>query len=418
MSEIIQQIIDAPWLHDEAVQKIFALLDGKLYRTKAVGGIVRDSIMGRLGNKNDVDFATELEPDEVIELAQKAGIKYYPTGIDHGTVTLAVNDNMFEITSLRQDIDTDGRHAKVRFGEDWLADAKRRDFTINALYVGYDGSLFDPLGEGLDDCKNSIVRFIGDADERIKEDKLRIYRFFRFSASHGNNKLDKHGLMACKKFAPDLNQVSHERIGAEMMKILALKSIIASFSAMMRVSIFPKSENVIANFEYYEAIVANLNMNPNASERLAIIFAHMQAIQLQKDWRLSNAQIRKSKTILKLASLVNENKIYEAAYTLSKEKQNFAQSITFASILNVAGAVFNWKYEKCKKMLKNLQAINTPPFPISGNDLLALGFTSGFALGENLAKLEQQWIKSQFKLTKAQLLAKAKPQLKSSNSPS
>ncbi len=406
MSKTKQQKIDTPWLHDEAVQKIFAILDGKNYRTKAVGGIVRDSIMGRLGNKNDVDFATELEPDEVIERAEKAGVKHYPTGIEHGTVTLAVHDNMFEITSLRQDVDTDGRHAIVRFGKDWLADAKRRDFTINALYIGYDGSLFDPLGEGLDDCKNNLVRFIGNADARIKEDKLRIYRFFRFSASHGNNKLDKHGLMACEKFANDLSEVSHERIGAEMMKILALKSIIVSFSAMMSAGIFYYNENIIADFERYEAIATNANANAN--ERLAIIFAHMQAKQLQKDWRLSNAQVKKSRTILKLANLMKEKKIYEVAYALSKEKQNFAQSITNVAIVNVAGAVFNWRHEKCEKLLKNLQAIHAPSFPIAGKDLLALGFAPGFTLGDNLAKLEKSWIKSKFKLTKAQLLAKVK----------
>lgn len=167
----------APWLHEAETQRLFALLDGAAGKTRAVGGIVRDTLLDRVRESGEIDFATELLPEEVMQRAAAAGVPAYPTGIEHGTVTLKLGTLLAEVTTLREDVETFGRHATVRFGTDWTRDAERRDFTMNALYVGQDGALFDPLG-GVADCLEERVRFIGDADQRIAEDRLRVYRFF------------------------------------------------------------------------------------------------------------------------------------------------------------------------------------------------------------------------------------------------
>ena len=204
---IPDRISDAEWLSRPAVQAIFAALDGPDGRTRAVGGVVRDSLIGRIREHADIDMATEFLPVTVMQRAKAAGIAAYPTGIEHGTVTLRLDETTVEVTTLRQDVVTDGRHAQVQFGTDWVADAERRDFTLNALYCDADGRLFDPLG-GAGDLLNGRVRFIGDAARRIAEDGLRVYRFFRFSASHGGEQFDAEGLAACRDAADDLEHIS------------------------------------------------------------------------------------------------------------------------------------------------------------------------------------------------------------------
>ncbi|HEX4016097.1 MAG TPA: hypothetical protein VHX15_05110, partial [Frankiaceae bacterium] len=215
------RLTNAEWRMRPETRRIFSLLDGAAGRTRAVGGIVRDTLLDRQRDDAEIDFATELLPDEVMQRAGEAGIGVYPTGIEHGTVTLRLGEFAAEVTTLRQDVATDGRHAKVRFGTDWVRDAERRDFTLNALYVGSDGALFDPL-HGLDDCLAGRVRFIGDADRRIAEDRLRVYRFFRFSASLGGERFDDEGLTAVGRAANDLGDLSAERVGGEMRRMLEL----------------------------------------------------------------------------------------------------------------------------------------------------------------------------------------------------
>ena len=198
--QIERRLKSAPWLANPDTQAIFSLLDGEGERTRAVGGIVRDTLLGMARDNAEIDFATELEPDEVMARAARVGVASYPTGIAHGTVTLRLNSLVAEVTTLREDLETDGRHAVVRFGTDWKRDAERRDFTINALYADTFGSLFDPLG-GSGDLTEPHIRFIGDPDQRIEEDRLRVYRFFRFSASHGGERFDNAGLAAVERAA-------------------------------------------------------------------------------------------------------------------------------------------------------------------------------------------------------------------------
>ncbi|MCF6343525.1 MAG: hypothetical protein L3J15_02450 [Devosiaceae bacterium] len=388
----LENLKNTAWLQDEATQEIFHLLDSEQGRTKAVGGIVRDSLIGRNGAKTDIDFATEFLPQEVIERAKKANIAYYPTGIEHGTITLRIGKKTFEITTLRQDIETDGRHAKVQFGTDWLADARRRDFTINALYVDYNGELFDPLS-GLKDCLAGKVIFIGNADDRIKEDRLRVFRFFRFSASHAMQKLDEVGLAACKRAANDLGNISAERVGAEMERMLSLKYIAKSLTLMSEIGVLSLNASVLEQLFLYEDFIDN----PAFEARLAIILGQYEKAKLQKLWRLSNVQIKGAVNLLNGAKLLHENKINEVAYHYKD---------IIVDIVPLAGAIYHWEHKKLLETSRRLSAIKVPPFPISGKTLIDAGIEPSPKFGEIISRLESEWIESDFKLSKSDLLSK------------
>ena len=230
-------ILEADWLKNPETQAILAALDGAERRTRIVGGVIRDTIMDVKRASADIDMATELLPDEVMARARAAGMASYPTGIEHGTVTLKLGETIAEVTTLRRDVETDGRHAVVAFGTDWVEDASRRDFTLNALYCDADGTLFDPL-DGVGDALSGVVRFIGDARQRIAEDGLRVYRFFRFSASHGGQQFDVGGLAACADAAGRLEHLSRERVGAEMTRMLALPKVARTLTEMADIGLF------------------------------------------------------------------------------------------------------------------------------------------------------------------------------------
>ncbi|MDE2363329.1 MAG: CCA tRNA nucleotidyltransferase, partial [Hyphomicrobiales bacterium] len=205
-------------LADPRVARALAALDGDGEETRIVGGAVRNALIGR--PFTDVDMATTATPDIIVARAKKAGLKSVPTGYEHGTVTVVVAGRPFEVTSLREDVETDGRRAKVRFGRDFDADARRRDFTINSMSLARDGVLHDPLG-GRADLARRRVRFIGDARTRIAEDYLRILRFFRFHAAYGEGPLDADGLSAAISLRQGLAHLSAERVRAEILKLLA-----------------------------------------------------------------------------------------------------------------------------------------------------------------------------------------------------
>ncbi len=223
--------ISAPWLQGDAAQKVCALLTDAGHQAWFVGGCVRDELIGE--PVSDLDLATDATPQSVMDLAQAAEIHAIPTGIDHGTVTLVVDGIPFEITTFRRDVATDGRRATVAFSDNITDDARRRDFTMNALYVAPDGQIADPLG-GLPDLYARHVRFIENADRRIKEDYLRILRFFRFYAWYGNvnDGPDREGLAACADNIEGLQSLSSERVTAELLKLLAAPDPAPALAAM------------------------------------------------------------------------------------------------------------------------------------------------------------------------------------------
>jgi poly(A) polymerase len=219
---------DAPWLRSGPAARVLRLLNGNGEEARVVGGAVRNALLKI--PTGDIDIATTALPDEVIRRARAAGIKSVPTGIQHGTVTLVVDGQPFEVTTLREDTETFGRKAKVAFGRDWVRDAERRDFTINGLSVDADGVVHDHVG-GLDDIAAKRVRFIGDPNQRIAEDYLRILRFFRIHAAYGAGEPDRAGYLACIAARAGLATLSAERVRMEMLKLMVAQGAAAAIMA-------------------------------------------------------------------------------------------------------------------------------------------------------------------------------------------
>jgi poly(A) polymerase len=378
----------ADWLNRPEMQAIFAALDGSRRRTRAVGGAVRDAVMGR-DHGNDIDLATELLPEEVMARAKAAGIASYPTGIEHGTVTLKLGDTLAEVTTLRSDVETDGRHAIVAFGTDWVEDARRRDFTLNALYCAADGTLYDPL-DGAQDARDGRIRFIGDAAQRIAEDGLRVYRFFRLTASHGAERLDPDGLTACAAAVGELGHLSRERVGSEVMRMLALPKVGLTLAVMSEIGLLPLSDTALRALVAYESLGGQ-----SATTRLALIGGD-RLDALQADWRLSNDAVVAARNIGRAAALLGEDRIAEAAYRHGEAA---------VEGLAAAAAMGHWGLARLAEAARVLGAMVVPPFPVSGHDLAGLGFAPGPALGQELARLERAWIESGFALGKGELLA-------------
>jgi poly(A) polymerase len=298
------------------------------------------------------------------------------------------------VTTLRQDVETDGRHAMVQFGTDWIRDAERRDFTLNALYADANGELFDPLG-GVEDCLGGRVRFIGDPAQRIAEDRLRVYRFFRFSASHGGEQLDADGLAAVTKAAGTLDGLSAERVGAEMRRLLALPRIGKTLKAMADAQIVAFSDDVLTRLADYERHARR----PDPVSRLALIMSRSGAPLLRDAWRLTNEEMQRSQAILAASALLMDFDLHEAAY-------RFPSVLTEA--VEVAAVLAGWSEAGRAAVVDQLGAIDVPQFPLNGNDLVAAGVKPGKALGTQLERLERKWIASGFALDRTALLAEIK----------
>lgn len=393
--QLAGRLRNADWLRRDETRMLLYALGGAEGRTRAVGGIVRDTLLDVPRQSADIDLATELPPEMVSRRAEAAGAAVYPTGIAHGTVTVRLGDITAEITTLREDIATDGRHAVVRFGTDWRRDAERRDFTMNALYVDVEGSLFDPLG-GLADCLAGRVRFIGDPRQRIAEDRLRVYRFFRFAASHGGEKLDAAGLEACADWAGRLGTLSAERIGAEMRRMLALPRIGITLRHMAELCLVPFGSETVGLLHAYERRVPE----PRSAARLALILDATDPDGLKARWRLSNDELGAALGVLAAARLVADFRLNEAAY---RHPAALADGIEVAAVLN------GWTEAGRAAVLEQLRSVQVSRFPLSGADLMGAGYPAGPALGRELERLERIWIESGFALDREALMSRVNP---------
>jgi poly(A) polymerase len=393
-ADIVARLKSAAWLQRDETQTLLALLGGAEGRTRAVGGIVRDTLLGRELASPDIDLATDLLPHDVAIRAERAGVSVHPTGIEHGTVTLRLGSLIAEVTTLREDIETDGRRAVVRFGTDWSRDAARRDFTLNALYAGMDGQLFDPL-DGLNDCIEGNVRFIGDPAQRLAEDRLRVYRFFRFSASHGGERFDADGLAACAAASGKLSGLSAERVGSEFKKMLSLPRVANTLRTMVDSDVLHMSAESIRLLHAYERRARR----PDVTARLAIIIAETGSKQLKSMWRLSNDDIAAAEAILTVAGLLRDYNLNEAAYRYPA---------ALADGVEVAAILADWSEAGKSAILDQLQGLEVPRFPLTGNDLLRQGMRPGRALGAELDRLEQLWIESGFSLDRDTLISNLK----------
>ena len=350
-----------------------------------VGGCVRNALIG--APVADIDLSTNARPDAVTNAAEAAGLKVIPTGIDHGTVTVVSGGIPHEITTFRKDVATDGRRATVAFADTITDDALRRDFTMNALYATPDGTLVDPLG-GLPDLQARRVRFIEDADQRIKEDYLRILRFFRFHAWYGDASqgLDADGLAACAANIEGLARLSKERIGAETLKLLAAPDPAPSVAAMAACGalgqILPG-----ANHEFLAPLIHLEGTNqPRALRRLACVGGQ----DLPSNLRLSKQDAAQLTQIRNGA--VDGEKPSVLAY-------RFGAQIAFdATLVRCALTHKELPLDLDQQIAAGTQA----EFPVKAADLMPK--LSGAALGKTLAKLENQWIEADFKLSKQQLL--------------
>jgi poly(A) polymerase len=403
-AQALVRLAAAPWLASPDTQAVFALLDGVDGRARAVGGIVRDTLLGVVRPDAEVDFSTEYLPEEVMERAQRAGYAAHPTGIAHGTVTLRVGGLTAEVTTLRQDVETDGRHAVVHFGTDWRRDAERRDFTMNALYAGMDGTVFDPIG-GLADCLARNVRFIGDPDRRIAEDRLRVFRFFRFSASHGRGaegRFDPAGLAACRRAAGRLDRLSAERVGAEMRRILSLTVSAPVIATMAEAGILRLRPQAVAGLSALEAL-----MKPAPAslvQRLAILAGDVDGLDtLKRAWRLPNALVRDAAALLGLVPLLAAGEVVRA---LSLSPDAVQSAVPVTATLDKRPP--EWAAAVAAQVAGLMHKGTGKRFPLRGTDLIAHGVREGPAIGAELERLRQVWIESGFTLDRSELLSRAR----------
>ena len=278
---------DAPWLRSGPAARVLALLNGDGAEARVVGGAVRNALLGLA--VGEIDIATTALPDEVIRRARRGGIKSIPTGVEHGTVTLIVDAQPFEVTTLREDIETFGRKAKVAFGRDWVRDAERRDFTINGLSVDAEGVVHDHVG-GLADIAARRVRFIGDPDRRIAEDYLRILRFFRIHAAYGEGEPDRAGYLACIAGRAGLATLSAERMRMEVLKLMVAKGAAVATDAMADGGLLQTIFGGLAYSGPFAAMIAiegALGLEPNAVRRLAAL-----AVAVTEDARRLATRLR------------------------------------------------------------------------------------------------------------------------------
>ena len=399
---------EAEWLARRETKAVFDALSVDGVETRAVGGAVRNTLLGL--PVTEIDLATTARPDEVVALAEQAGLKAVPTGIDHGTITVIANGLPFEVTTLRCDVETFGRHAKVAFTTSWEEDASRRDFTLNALYADRDGRVFDPLG-GLGDLAAGRVRFIGDAEARIKEDYLRILRFFRFNAYYGKGAMDPEGLSASVRLRGGLDQLSAERVGGELRRILVAPGAVAAIEALYDYGLLTGLLGGVPRlgpFASLIAIEAAVGLTPNAALRLAVlaIFVEEDVARLVQRLRLSNAE----QAVLMLAAQVGSDECALPDETAAKETLYRLGVDSYRAYLLLA-----WAQSPAGPDDRNWHSAFTlpdrwqaPSFPLRGPDIMALGELKGPEIGEALRRLERDWIETGFGLTRDQLLAKAR----------
>jgi poly(A) polymerase len=383
----------AEWLQRPATRAVFAALTAKGAQARAVGGAVRNALMGT--PVKDVDIATTALPADVMRLAAEAGLHPVPTGFEHGTVTVVAQHVPFEVTTLRRDIETFGRHARVTFTTDWAEDARRRDFTMNALYCSADGTVHDPLG-GYNDLAARRVRFIGDARARIREDYLRTLRFFRFLAEYGNGAApDPEGLAAAIAEKGGLAGLSGERIRAELLQLLAAPGAVEAVRAMRAASLIEPVLGTPGNVEKLARLAAIehvLARPPDPVLRLAALAldSSQSPASLQQRLRLSSAETAR----------LQHAGVKDAAFDpQAGEPEARAFIYRHGPEAFLDGALMDWARSGAAadngpraERVRLAQRWRAPDLPVRGADVLALGVEAGPEVGRVMAAFETWWI--------------------------
>lgn len=389
--------IAASWLTSGPVAKVLALLNKEQEEARVVGGAVRNALLAL--PVGEIDIATTAIPDEVIRRAKSAQIKCVPTGVEHGTVTLVIDGAPFEVTTLREDIETYGRKAKVAFGRDWARDAQRRDFTINGLSLSADGNVHDHVG-GLPDIASNRVRFIGDPAQRIAEDYLRILRFFRIHAAYGEGAPDDAAMAACIAARDGLASLSAERVRMEMLKLVVARGAADVLVAMddggllARITGGVSYHGAFANMIEAERV---LGLKACAIRRLAALSVAVteDAKRLGVRLRLSNAETKRLDSMghrwWRMADMDDEL-ARRRIYRLGPER--YAERVMLAWVR--AGQDF--ASPRWHELVTLPQRWTAPQFPLKAADFIARGIKEGPALGHLLALAEDAWLAANFPL--------------------
>ena len=393
-----------PWMAAEPTRAVIRALTAAGDEARFVGGCVRDAVLGRA--VHDVDIATPVPPGRVVRLLEAAGLRALPTGLDHGTVTAVTGGRHFEITTLRRDVETDGRHAKVAFTDDWAADAARRDFTINALYCDPDGTLFDPVG-GLADLRRGRVRFVGDPDRRIAEDGLRILRFFRFYAHYGRPPIDGAGLAACRDRAGMLDRLSGERVRDELLRLLAapepgpVAALMAEAGVLARVLPEAGDERRLAALAAIEAelgerdplrrLAALLATDGPGAARSA---ARLRLANRDRDRLVALAEPTEPPIAPDMGDRDRRRALYRWGVGLFRDRVLLAWAAERSP--DTAGY---------RRLLRAADEWRRPELPVRGADVVALGIPPGPEVGRLLARLEGWWEAGDYRADRAAALA-------------
>ena len=378
LSALREEALNVKPIITQAIRKLDKVFKKNGYQVRIVGGAVRDIALGK--DPKDIDFASDATPDEMIAMLDKAGIRHIPTGIEHGTITAVIDNEDFEITTLRSDTNTDGRHADVEFVRSWEEDAKRRDLTYNAMSMDIDGTVHDYNG-GMDDLQDKVSRFVGDPEERIKEDYLRILRYFRFQSKLDSPKWDDTTLNAIKDNADGMTGLSVERIWQEMGKLLMGSSAKEALEWMNKTGVSSmiglEGINPAKLGEPTGPIIALARMLDNSS--------------IARDWKMSNYDREMFDFLIK----------HKGENINSKQAQDMIIKGASQDHL-LAWANMHGKND----VYDAVQGFEQPDFPINGKDLLARGHVAGPNLGKMIADLKDEWMKSNYKLSKEDLLNK------------
>jgi poly(A) polymerase len=396
--------LTAPWLRSGPAARVLELLNANGEEARVVGGAVRNTLMNvAIG---DIDIATSALPDEVTRRATAAGIKSVPTGIAHGTVTLVVDAQPFEVTTLREDTETFGRKAKVAFGRDWAADAARRDFTINGLSVDADGVVYDYVG-GLDDVAARRVRFIGDPNMRIAEDYLRILRFFRIHAAYGSGEPDRAGYLACIAGRAGLAALSAERVRMEMLKLMVAEGASAAISAMADAGLLLPIFGGVAYTGPFAGMVSAerlLGLKPDPVRRLAAL-----AVAVTEDARRIAARLRLTNAEAKaLDSMGHRWWRLEAMDQATARRRLYRlgeEGYRNRLLLAWARAGGNADDARWRELATLPLRWSAPKFPLKAADFIARGMAEGPALGQVLALAEGAWLAADFPLDQSTIAA-------------
>jgi poly(A) polymerase len=374
-----------PWMVEPATRAVLAALEAGGAPARFVGGCVRDALLGRA--IADIDIATPERPERSSELLRAAGIKVVPTGIEHGTVTAVLPPRVFEVTSLRRDVETFGRHARVEYGADWAEDAARRDFTMNALFLDVAGTILDTVG-GVADLRAGKVRFVGDADRRIREDVLRLLRFYRFYAHYGRSEADGDAREACRKLSPLLPTLSSERVAIELLKLLGAPDPVPTLRMMQEDGALKEILPEVRGLERVARLVG-IEEKADPIRRLAALIERDPA----STWALGER--------LKLSNAVRERLGVLASERIAPDADSRAQRRALHRLgrdgfLDIALLGAADAGSSAASLLQAARDWEAPAFPLRGRDLVEAGVAPGPELGHLLESLEAWWVDEDF----------------------